>query len=135
MGEGVPITNTLFPPPPGYYKAFTAQNVARLAALRAQTSTADGDVDLDSNSAGPSTAPGKDKDGKPLAGVDVEALAAPAQAGEMDKLVAELSPPRADGVLEDGRWMLFGQMYTVSRRFPAPVWRLSPASPLSRFTS
>lgn len=103
--------------------------------MRAQTSTADGDVDLDSNSAGPSTAPGKDKDGKPLAGVDAEALAAPAQAGEMDKLVAELSPPRADGVLEDGRWMLFGQMYTVSRRFPAPVWRLSPASPLPRFTS
>lgn len=67
------ITNTLFPPPPGYYKAFTPEAIERAAAA-----SADGG------------------------------------AGEDDPEVEALQPPRADWVLEDGRWMLFGQMYTVS---------------------
>lgn len=76
----VPITNTLFPPPPGYYKAFTSEAVARHAALR---------------------------------GEEPEEAAAP---GELDDLTGALEPPRADWVLEEGQWMLFGQKYTVSRR-------------------
>lgn len=77
--EGVPITNTLFPPPPGYYKAFTKENVERYADLTA------GSMEGDAS--------------------DSEELA---------KLRDELSPPRVDWVREDARWMLFGQMYTVS---------------------
>lgn len=74
MAEGVPITNTLFPPPPEYYKAFTPEAVERLAELRA-----------------------KDEGGE-----------------ERERLEKEQDPPRADWVLEDGRWMAFGQQYTVS---------------------
>ncbi|TXT10636.1 hypothetical protein VHUM_02141 [Vanrija humicola] len=75
---GVPITNTLFPPPPGYYKAFTPAALERLAQLEVSTE-----------------AP------------------APAEPGELEALETSLRPPRTDWVLEDGRWMLFGQMYTA----------------------
>lgn len=68
--EAVPITNTLFPPPPGYYKAFTPEAVAQAAAAEEE--------------------------------------------GQENDELAALRPPRTDWVLEDGRWMLFGQMYTVS---------------------
>lgn len=74
MAEGVPITNTLFPPPPEYYKAFTPEAVERLAELRT-----------------------KDEGGE-----------------ERERLEKELDPPRTDWVLVDGRWMAFGQQYTVS---------------------
>jgi mediator of RNA polymerase II transcription subunit 7 len=74
----VPITNTLFPPPPGYYKAYTPAAVERYAALRG------------------------------------EEPAEPAAPGELDELTAALDVPRADWVLEEGQWMLFGQKYTVS---------------------
>lgn len=109
MGEGVPITNTLFPPPPVYYKAFTAQNVARFAALRGEGATtgAEGEGSSTSTTAAASTSTSA------AAGIDEAALAAPPAPGELDRLASELSPPRADWVREDGRWMLFGQMYTV----------------------
>lgn len=74
MAEGVPITNTLFPPPPEYYKAFTSEAVERLAELRS-----------------------KDESGE-----------------ERERLERELDPPRTEWILEDGRWMAFGQQYTVS---------------------
>lgn len=74
MAEGVPITNTLFPPPPEYYKAFTPEAVERLAELRS-----------------------KDEGGE-----------------ERERLQKEQDPPRTDWILEDGRWMAFGQQYTVS---------------------
>lgn len=74
MAEGVPITNTLFPPPPEYYKAFTPEAVERLAELRS-----------------------KDEGGE-----------------ERERLEKEQDPPRTDWILEDGRWMAFGQQYTVS---------------------
>lgn len=92
---GVPITNTLFPPPPGYYKAYTPENVARLAELRGS----------DDNDAGPSSP-------SPSTSVP-DAQPAPAEPGELEELTAAQDPPRADWVLEEGRWMLFGQMYTV----------------------
>ena len=75
MAEGVPITNTLFPPPPEYYKAFTPEAVERLADLRS-----------------------KDEGGE-----------------ERERLEKEQDPPRTGWILEDGRWMAFGQQYTVSR--------------------
>ena len=55
---GVPITNTLFPPPPGYYKAYTPENVARLAELRGSD---DNDAD-GSDSAGSGSYDGTDSD-------------------------------------------------------------------------
>lgn len=93
---GVPITNTLFPPPPGYYKAFTPAALERLAELEGHKAEDNGD-------AGPSD------------DVEIsESAAAPAEPGELEALETSLKPPRADWVLDDGRWMLFGQMYTVS---------------------
>ncbi|CAK9784610.1 hypothetical protein CC85DRAFT_282959 [Cutaneotrichosporon oleaginosum] len=79
----VPITNTLFPPPPGYYKAFTPEALARLAELRSEGDSAE-----------------------PLA------------PGELDELAVALDPPRADWVLEEGQWMLFGQKYTAEPHIP-----------------
>ncbi|KAL1408846.1 hypothetical protein Q8F55_005660 [Vanrija albida] len=90
---GVPITNTLFPPPPGYYKAFTPAALERLAELEGPA--------IDAHDAGPSNE------------VEASASGAPAEPGELEALETSLKPPRADWVLEDGRWMAFGQMYTA----------------------
>lgn len=109
MASGVPITNTLFPPPPGYYKAFTPDAVARYAALRG-----------DNNGAGPSSSTDAAGASDSAAGPSEPAVAEP---GEMEELAAAMEPPRADWVLEEGRWMLFGQMYTVRIGVSsAPSW-------------
>ncbi|BEJ12180.1 hypothetical protein CspHIS471_0206400 [Cutaneotrichosporon sp. HIS471] len=71
----VPITNTLFPPPPGYYKAYTPEAVEQHAAL--------GEEEV-----------------------------------ARDPELAALEPPRADWVLEEGQWMLFGQKYTAEPHIP-----------------
>lgn len=97
MGEGVPITNTLFPPPPAYYKAFTPEALQRYAELNPAAGSSR------AGSSSPTKSPTK-------APADIT----PAEPGELEKLERELEPPRADWVREDGRWMLFGQMYTVS---------------------
>jgi mediator of RNA polymerase II transcription subunit 7 len=102
MGEGVPITNTLFPPPPAYYKAFTPEAVARYAELRAGDGAAAG-AGVGASSGGDAM----DEDGVTSSPI------APAEPGELERLEHELEPPRTDWVREEGRWMLFGQMYTV----------------------
>lgn len=69
----LPITNTLFPPPPDYYTAYTSENVAEWDSRRDEA------LSGGSAEAGPS----------------------------------RLDKPREDWVREEGRWMCFGQMYTV----------------------
>ena len=86
------ITNTLFPPPPEFYKQFTDKNVARYQALQ-------------ENEAGPSRSP---RAGSPSR-VELE----PQEREELERLRSSLQPPRADWIEEEGRWVTFGEMHTV----------------------
>lgn len=69
----LPITNTLFPPPPDYYTAFTTEAVKEWEGRKGES------------------------------GVNGSAEVGPSR----------LDRPREDWVREEGRWMCFGQMYTV----------------------
>jgi len=93
----LPITNTLFPPPPSFYKSFTEAKVARHGELR--------------------TAKGKNR-AHPEDDDDIAYLSSRTlkeeEEGELGNLEEELGKPRVDWVNEDGRWMCFGQMHTVS---------------------
>jgi len=93
----LPITNTLFPPPPSFYKSFTEAKVARHGELR--------------------TAKGKNR-AHPEDDDDIAYLCSRTlkeeEEGELGNLEEELGKPRVDWVNEDGRWMCFGQMHTVS---------------------
>lgn len=97
----LPITNTLFPPPPAYFKAYTDMKLARFRDLSGE------------GEAGPSrprvqAAPNNadvDPEGRTLTEEEEAELAG---------LRGQLEKPRADWVKEEGRWMCFGQMYTVS---------------------
>lgn len=80
------ITNTLFPPPPEYYKQFTDANIERLSA--------------------PSAGLPKSN---PSAG---DSLVQPN--AEHDGLIPVLQKPRADWVREEGRWVVFGEISKVS---------------------
>lgn len=86
------ITNTLFPPPPEFYKQFTDENVARYEALI-------------ENEAGPSRSPRTGSPGRVELGAD--------ERHELEGLGGSLQPPRADWIEEEGRWVTFGEMHTV----------------------
>ena len=96
LDEGnLPITNTLFPPPPSYYQAFTDINLARYAELRSKKGKERADGANDNS----------ELSDKPLSAED---------GIELIRLEDELEKPNGDWVNEDGRWMCFGQLYTVS---------------------
>jgi mediator of RNA polymerase II transcription subunit 7 len=86
------ITNTLFPPPPEFFKQFTNENVARYE-------------ELSSNEAGPSKSP------RAVAGTRIELGAE--ERNELEVLRASFAPPRSDWIEEEGRWVTFGEMSTV----------------------
>lgn len=100
----LPITNTLFPPPPAYYKAFTEANLQRYEFLASSTE------------AGPS----RPRATPPVpvgmttgdSQVNLHAMTSEEEA-DLAELRVQLEKPRADWVKEDGRWMCFGQMYSV----------------------
>jgi mediator of RNA polymerase II transcription subunit 7 len=89
-----PITNTLFPPPPEYYKQYTDDNVARYETLNPAE-------------AGPSRS-------QSVQPTFPRAELSPEDKDELERLRGMLAPPRADWVREEGRWVTFGEMYTVS---------------------
>ncbi|RSH92055.1 Mediator of RNA polymerase II transcription subunit 7 [Saitozyma podzolica] len=105
----VPITNTLFPPPPDFYKAYADDNLRRSLELRG------GPSNTSKARAGAAAASGN---------VDVDGLAAPdfdlndEQRLELTELRALLDKPRADWVSEEGRWMSFGEIYTTEPKIP-----------------
>ena len=92
------ITNTLFPPPPEFYKQFTHERVARYA-------------ELTNSEAGPSRSPR----GIPVSAEREELSTEERQ--EMEGLRVALQPPRSDWVEEEGRWVTFGELSTVSWLF------------------
>ncbi|OWZ27161.1 hypothetical protein C343_06331 [Cryptococcus neoformans C23] len=103
----LPITNTLFPPPPPYFQAFTDEAVERYEALTGKSLFAN-------DPKGKSKEKEKNSDDKDMS-VDsrIEDLTEEEQ-NEKLELEGKLGKPRADWINEDGRWMCFGTMYTVS---------------------
>jgi mediator of RNA polymerase II transcription subunit 7 len=93
------ITNTLFPPPPEFYKQFTDDNVARYG-------------ELTSNNAGPSRSPRLTS-----GGITARAELSAEERQELEHLTASLGPPRSDWIEEEGRWVTFGEMSTVSQGY------------------
>ena len=87
------ITNTLFPPPPEFFKQFTDENLARYE-------------ELTSNEAGPSKSP--------RAATAARTELDSEEREELGRLRASLAPPSSDWIEEEGRWVTFGEMSTVS---------------------
>lgn len=113
------ITNTLFPPPPEYYKQFTPENLERHDEL----SSKGGPSRPRSRSSSPQPTPADHTH-------DGRAELSPEAVSELERLDGALKKPRADWIREEGRWVTFGEMSTVSRPSPAPVpaHRLPPGS-------
>ncbi|OXB34070.1 hypothetical protein J007_06234 [Cryptococcus neoformans] len=103
----LPITNTLFPPPPPYFQAFTDEAIERYEALTRKSLFVN-------DPEGKSKEKEKKSDDKDMS-VDsrIEDLTEEEQ-NEKLELEGKLGKPRADWINEDGRWMCFGTMYTVS---------------------
>ncbi|WVQ97660.1 hypothetical protein IAU59_004774 [Kwoniella sp. CBS 9459] len=110
----LPITNTLFPPPPPYFQAYTQANLDRYEQITGQP------LIPDSNKGKGRAAPDDIEDGSRVSIASQEG----GQAGpgvdsdEGQALREKLEKPRADWVEEDGRWMCFGQMYTTEPVIP-----------------
>ncbi|WWD17648.1 hypothetical protein CI109_102089 [Kwoniella shandongensis] len=104
----LPITNTLFPPPPPYFQSFTQSNIERYEHLTGRPFF-------------PPSSSSKDK-GKSRA-VDTEEHGMNVELNEeerkeLEELEGILGRPRNDWVEEDGRWMCFGSMYTTEPTIP-----------------
>ena len=111
------LANTLFPPPPEYYKQFTDENLERHESLSSAT-------------AGPS------RSGKsPSAQTNERQPLTEEETAELERLDGTLSRPRADWIREDGRWVTFGEMLTVSLTYhfssSAPAHRILEAIALA----
>ncbi|OCF42125.1 hypothetical protein I317_04096 [Kwoniella heveanensis CBS 569] len=107
----LPITNTLFPPPPPYFQAYTQANLDRYEELTGR----------------PLLSSGKGKEKATVDNAqfdnhddtvhrDTEAGSSESEEGKA--LREKLEKPRADWIEEDGRWMCFGQMYTTEPIIP-----------------
>ncbi|ORX37357.1 hypothetical protein BD324DRAFT_444141 [Kockovaella imperatae] len=92
MADASELANTLFPPPPPFYKEFTDANLARYAELRGEPSGTS-----------------KNRASSPIS----------ADTPELRDLESKLERPRADWIVEEGRWMCFGQQYDVEPRIPS----------------
>lgn len=103
----LPITNTLFPPPPPYFQAFTDEAIERYEALTGKSLLVNDRRDKSKGE--------KEKQDDRDIRMDsrMEDLTEEEQ-NEKLELERTLGRPRADWVIEDGRWMCFGTMYTVS---------------------
>jgi mediator of RNA polymerase II transcription subunit 7 len=107
------ITNTLFPPPPAYFKAFTDENLARYAEL-----------------GGPSRLPYKssEKTGtqSPSSVPNPEEAQNSTSEQELAGVEAQLGPPRSDWVKEEGAWKCFGETHHVSCISLGAIYSLHP---------
>ncbi|WVO24504.1 uncharacterized protein IAS62_005872 [Cryptococcus decagattii] len=106
----LPITNTLFPPPPPYFQAFTDEAIERYEALTGKPLLVN---DLRDKSKGEK----EKQDDQDIMDSRMEDLTEEEQ-NEKLELERTLGRPRADWVIEDGRWMCFGTMYTAEPVIP-----------------
>ncbi|KIR59056.1 hypothetical protein I314_05040 [Cryptococcus bacillisporus CA1873] len=107
----LPITNTLFPPPPPYFQAFTDEAIERYEALTGRPLLVNDQRDK-------SKGKKENQDDRDIR-MDsrMEDLTEEEQ-NEKLELERTLGRPRADWVIEDGRWMCFGTMYTTEPVIP-----------------
>ncbi|WWC86476.1 uncharacterized protein L201_001353 [Kwoniella dendrophila CBS 6074] len=99
--EALPITNTLFPPPPAYWQSFTETNINRYETLTGINSFFREDKDKIDD---------KDKENK----IDLNED----EKNELEELNLRLEKPNVDWVNDDGRWMCFGNMFTTEPNIP-----------------
>ncbi|KAE8542837.1 hypothetical protein D1P53_000900 [Cryptococcus gattii VGV] len=107
----LPITNTLFPPPPPYFQAFTDEAIERHEALTGKSLLVNDQRDKRKGE--------KEEQDDTDIRMDsrMEDLTEEEQ-NEKLELERTLGRPRADWVIEDGRWMCFGTMYTTEPVIP-----------------
>lgn len=101
------LANTLFPPPPDFYRAFTEANLSSYAQLLGEPSS------TNKGKAGPKSVASLES----IQGdtEDVSRIAVtPDDAAELEELRSQLTRPRADWVQEEGQWLCFGQRYSAS---------------------
>ncbi|WVW82559.1 hypothetical protein I302_104570 [Kwoniella bestiolae CBS 10118] len=96
----LPITNTLFPPPPAYWQSFTDHNIERYEALSGSSF----------NEPGPSS---KATNG------DIQVDLSEEEKRELEELKVRLDKPKAQWVEEDGRWMCFGNLFSTKPTIPS----------------
>ncbi|WVN89146.1 uncharacterized protein L203_104362 [Cryptococcus depauperatus CBS 7841] len=113
--DKLPITNTVFPPPPSYYKQFTHENVQRYETLTGKP--------FNPREKGKCRAKMDEK-------VDVERIEVDdhgdrrevelttEEREELKDLEERFKKPRADWVQEEGRWMCFNNVYTTEPTIP-----------------
>ncbi|WVQ61949.1 uncharacterized protein L199_000082 [Kwoniella botswanensis] len=95
--DPLPITNTLFPPPPAYWQSFTETNIQRYESL---TGTSFFDIQGDEVKA------------------DMDSDLGEEETKELEELKLRLNRPRNDWVEEDGRWMSFGTLFNIKPTIP-----------------
>ncbi|WWC99926.1 hypothetical protein V866_006835 [Kwoniella sp. B9012] len=96
--DPLPITNTLFPPPPAYWQSFTETNIQRYESL---TGTSFFDNQRDEVKG------------------DIESDQGEDERKELEELKIRLDRPRNDWVEEDGRWMSFGTLFNIKPTIPS----------------
>ncbi|WVQ77109.1 hypothetical protein IAR50_006792 [Cryptococcus sp. DSM 104548] len=113
----LPITNTLFPPPPPYFQAFTEDALDRYRALTGDSSFLA--PPASASNGGQSSERVRDGDeGMQVDSANVERNLEENEETEKQELEEKLRKPRADWINEDGRWMCFGSMYTTVPKIP-----------------
>lgn len=118
------ITNTLFPPPPEYYKQFTQENIDRYELLKA----------------GPSRPRPRSQSPRLTTNAEeygghARAELSPEETAELERLDGALGKPRADWIHEEGRWVTFGELSTVcSTPLSAPGFQSDWTIPLPLVT-
>ena len=90
------ISNTLFPPPPAYFRAFTTENINRYSQLGGPSGTSKNRAHASGH---------EDPDDKAVLNDE--------ETAELEKLKGLLEPPRADWVKEEGQWKVFGEVHSV----------------------
>lgn len=104
-GGNPDLANTLFPPPPAYWKAFTDANVARYAELAGPSGTSKGKAGLSKDNGTLNT---EEDAAEALEDLNED------ERRDLAELQASLEKPRSDWVVEEGKWLCFGQPYSVS---------------------
>ncbi|WVF70240.1 hypothetical protein IAT40_005029 [Kwoniella sp. CBS 6097] len=110
----LPITNTLFPPPPPYFQAYTQANLDQYKEITGRP------LFSSSKDKGKGRVNGADEEDQ-RTDVDQNREAGPSVRVDSEEgraIVEKLEKPRANWIEEDGRWMCFGQMYTTEPVIP-----------------
>ncbi|WWC66168.1 uncharacterized protein I206_100069 [Kwoniella pini CBS 10737] len=99
--DALPITNTLFPPPPAYWQSYTEENIDRYESLSGKS--------LFEENKDTSEAENQDE-------LDIDITED--EKTELEELKIRLDEPNAEWIEEDGRWMCFGNLFTTQPNIP-----------------